>query len=444
MARPTLARVASTLRATARRQADVPDADHDLLARFVQSREDAAFRALVNRHGQTVLTACRQVLTDPADIDDAFQAAFLVLLRKAKAVDAATPLGGWLFAVAHRVAVRCRSDKARRRVREAEAARRNPTTEQPDLSWREAAAVLHAELNALPDRYRLPLLLCGVQGLTRDEAAEQLGTTVGAVRGQLERGRALLERRLTRRGVVLSAGLLAVLVGGSRAAGGPSPELIDLAVRTTTGNASSAVASLARGAFPMSLTSKRLLLPLLLAGALALAGHAAFRFSAATAGSSSQRAETPPEPAKPVADDANPEFVYAGRVLGPAGKPQAGAKIHMCGLNRGTVEFAEKAETDADGRFRFSVRKSDFVGRADREPGAHVSIGATAPGCGPAVRFAGKPEEREKLTLWLAPERVVKARVVDTEGKPVAGVKLDVSIVAARYAVPVTPRVTSS
>ena len=93
MPRPTLARLAATLR-PARRRADVSDTDHALLARFVKSRDEAAFRSLVNRHAKTVLAACRQVLADPADVDDAFQATFLVLLTKAKGVNGSTPLGG--------------------------------------------------------------------------------------------------------------------------------------------------------------------------------------------------------------------------------------------------------------------------------------------------------------------------------------------------------------
>ena len=92
---PAFARVVRTLRASARRKSDVSDSDHELLSRYLRNRDETAFRALVNRYGKLVLGACRQVLSDPADIDDAFQASFVVLLKKAKAVDATTPLGGW-------------------------------------------------------------------------------------------------------------------------------------------------------------------------------------------------------------------------------------------------------------------------------------------------------------------------------------------------------------
>jgi RNA polymerase sigma factor (sigma-70 family) len=268
MAQQTLSRAVQTLRAAARPRAGVAaESDHALLTRFVQRHDADAFRELVRRHERTVLAACRQVLPDPADVEDAFQATFLVLLKKARALDASAPLGGWLFGVAHRVAVRARSDTRRRASREAEAAARKPTTvELPDLSWREAAAVLHDELNALPEKYRLPLLLCCVQGVTRDEAAEQLRTTVGAIRGQLERGRSLLERRLTRRGIALSAGWLAVLLGSSRAAGVPPARLIELTLRAATGTTTPSVAALARGAFPMTALKRTGLAALLFFG----------------------------------------------------------------------------------------------------------------------------------------------------------------------------------
>src|SRR4051812_39006412 len=116
------------LRRSARSGAAPADSDHELLSRFVRRDDPEAFRELVHRHERTVLAACRQVLYDPADIDDAFQATFLVLLKKVRSLDASAPLGGWLFAVAHRVSVRARANTRRRAAREAEAAARKPTT----------------------------------------------------------------------------------------------------------------------------------------------------------------------------------------------------------------------------------------------------------------------------------------------------------------------------
>src|SRR5262245_22327523 len=135
--------------------ADLADGltDRQLLERFTSRREPAALAALVRRHGRLVLAACRQVLTESADVEDAFQATFLVLLRKANSVDWQASLGGWLYAVAHRIAVRSRDAAARRR-RLTPLAARPAAAPPPDLSWPEAVAVLHEELDRLPDRYR--------------------------------------------------------------------------------------------------------------------------------------------------------------------------------------------------------------------------------------------------------------------------------------------------
>jgi RNA polymerase sigma factor (sigma-70 family) len=209
MADRTAATLARTVRLAARRVAK-PAPDADLLAAFVRSKDPAAFEGLVRRHGSLVLAACRAVLSDPADADDACQAAFVVLHRKAHTVRDARTLGGWLFRVARRSALEVKAAAARRRDREAHAARPEPLP-APDLSWREACAVLHEELDRLPPRYRLPLLLCYLEGKTRDEAATELGWTADSVRGRLNRGRERLRKCLEKRGVTLSAGLIAAV-----------------------------------------------------------------------------------------------------------------------------------------------------------------------------------------------------------------------------------------
>src|SRR5262245_42556022 len=195
--------LADHLRRTVEMASLAPLSDRELLERFVARQDRAACEALVWRHGALVLAACRQVLDAPADVEDAFQATFLTLLRKASAVRKREAVGSWLFGTAHHIAVQARLSAGRRRRREARAAAvREPGVQPaPDLSWREAVGVLHEELDRLPDRFRLPLLLCYLQGKSRDEAAEQLGWTPSSVRGRLERGRAALRKRLVRRGI---------------------------------------------------------------------------------------------------------------------------------------------------------------------------------------------------------------------------------------------------
>ena len=134
--------------------------DRQLLSRYRSRRDEAAFAALVRRHGRLVYSAVRHVLSDPADIDDAFRATFLVLIRKAGSVRWQSSIGKWFYDVAHRVAVRARARVLRRKTVESGAGERTKTNEPANLTWKEAVGVLHEELDRLPDRIRLPLLLC--------------------------------------------------------------------------------------------------------------------------------------------------------------------------------------------------------------------------------------------------------------------------------------------
>jgi RNA polymerase sigma factor (sigma-70 family) len=196
----------------------VGSSEGELLKRFVADRDEAAFEALLSRHGRMVLGVCRQMLNDPNDVDDAFQATFLVLVRKASTLRQSDLLGNWLYGVAHRVATRARSLSARRAARNATGpdAVENLTVAEGgrELSVNQTAAFeegrwLHRELSHLPEKYRVLIVLCYFEGLTHDEAAARLGCPLGTVKGRLARARDLLRRRLTVRGVTLSATALA-------------------------------------------------------------------------------------------------------------------------------------------------------------------------------------------------------------------------------------------
>lgn len=330
MSRPTLDCIVRQLR----RASDdcATTTDRELLDRYRHGGDQEAFAALVRRHGRLVLSACRQVLSDPADIDDAFQAAFLVLLRRARSMDWQQSLGGWLHAVAHRVAVHARAEGRRRRDRESRAMppERGEAEAPVELSWREACAILHEELEALPERYRLPLLLCYLEGQSRDEAARNLGWTVGALRGLLERGRERLRRRLLRRGVGLSVGLLTA-VAGSAVAGGPSTALVGLTVAAARGTPGTAQA-LAHAAFPTAKVANRTVAAIL-ALAVALGAGLAVRHLLGAG-------EPPREPAKAELPEGKEQAPAArkaeattlrGRVRSPDGKPLAGANLFLVG-----------------------------------------------------------------------------------------------------------------
>ncbi len=175
--------------------------DARLLERFVTGGDEAAFAALVSRHGALVLNTCQAVLKDPDAAADAFQATFVLLFRKAGSIRGRDALGAWLHRVAYRTALQARSDAARRReVEQAAGARRAAEDREPD----DLGAVLHEEIERLPERFRLPVVLCYLEGMTRDQAADYLRCTEGTVRGRLAKGRELLRHRLGRRGVTLA------------------------------------------------------------------------------------------------------------------------------------------------------------------------------------------------------------------------------------------------
>src|SRR5262249_8771141 len=246
--------------------ADTPDAD--LLRSFLASRDSTAFATIVRRHSPTVLGACRPVLCHESDVEDAeaaFQGTCLVLWRSGHAIKSRQSLGSWLFGVAHRVAVNARCRRARLDARE----RTNeepphPSGEAPDLSWREAIAILHEELNRLPEKVRLPLLLCYLEGKSRDEAAAELGWSVGVVKGALERGRLRLRAGLGRRGIAQSAGLLAAVAVAPGSAAPPA--WVDSVVSYSgTDIARPAVSALARGVSPVITTTRVLAVALTVA-----------------------------------------------------------------------------------------------------------------------------------------------------------------------------------
>jgi RNA polymerase sigma factor (sigma-70 family) len=184
--------------------------DNELLKQFLSTRNENAFEALVRRHGPMVLGLCRRILRDPQDAEDAFQAAFLVLVRKAASIARPELLGNWLYGVASRTARAARAAAEKRRAKEAEAMpREQPAQENP---WQELQPFLDRELNRLPAKYRIPMVLCHLEEKSRQEAARMLGLPEGTLSSRLARGRALLAQRLTRwcpsvAGVVFLGGL---------------------------------------------------------------------------------------------------------------------------------------------------------------------------------------------------------------------------------------------
>jgi RNA polymerase sigma factor (sigma-70 family) len=203
--------------------------DGQLLDRFLASREETAFQALVRRHGQMVMGVCQRILRNTADADDAFQATFLVLVRKASGLLHRQTVGDWLYGVAYHTALKARAAAVRRHTLEMRV--RDMATNETAAAdaWHELRPIIDQELNRLADKYRRPLILCDLEGKTRKEAAQLLGWPEGTVHVRLARARVLLGKRLARQGVLLSGGSLAVLLAQHASAAVPAPLVVSTA-----------------------------------------------------------------------------------------------------------------------------------------------------------------------------------------------------------------------
>jgi RNA polymerase sigma factor (sigma-70 family) len=322
--------------------------DSELLALYRDDRDEAAFAELVRRHGRAVRGAAARVLHDQADVEDVAQAAFLVLLRRAGSLDARSGLGPWLYGVAHRVAVRLRERNRRQPGPLGVAAPADPTP-PADLSWREACDALHAELDRLPDRYRLPLLLCYLEGRTRDEAATALGLSVGTVKGRVRRGLERLRHRLVRRGVSLSAGLLAAV-----AAPGPVSAVSPGLAASVLGAPSPRASELAKEV-PVATTAWKWVAGA--ASVLVVGGGLAVAATLATGDRPADRPQNPPAAAEPGRGQAapprpivlRPEILGTSRDdsmleaarFGPGGKVLVTGGSLVAGPNHGAVRFRD-------------------------------------------------------------------------------------------------------
>jgi RNA polymerase sigma factor (sigma-70 family) len=224
---------------------DVTDAQ--LLDAFVRTRDQTAFELLVWRHAAMVLGACRRLLHDRHEAEDAFQATFLVLVRKAASISKRDSVGCWLHRVACRIARRARI-RAVQRPHHTLPAEGLPARDSPDeVQWRDLREVLDEEVERLPEKYRRPFVLCYLEGNTNEQAAHQLGCPMGTLVSWLSRGRERLRNRLARRGVLLSGTLLATL-SSSRSADAVPPAslvkaLVEAAIPFAAGNAAGLVSA---------------------------------------------------------------------------------------------------------------------------------------------------------------------------------------------------------
>ena len=323
--------------------------DRQLVEQALAGETDAAVAVIVHRHGPMVYRVCWRVLQRSHDAEDAFQATFLVLAGKLRSIRKLESLASWLHGIAHHVALRAKVQAQARRRREESAARAGNSTRTDDGNGNDLRAALDAELCRLPEKLRQPLVLCYLEGRTQDEAASQLGWSKSTLRRRLAKARDTLGRRLTARGVSLSASMAAVLVSECIASGAPAPALVASTVEaaahvvageTTATVANATVAALTGGLVKAMFVTKLkyvataiLLVALLGAGAGWFAASGLARTSDETGITPQAKGDVqvPPEPREDLKTTINPVI--------------PGDAIHTAGVSR-DADRADAAEQD--------------------------------------------------------------------------------------------------
>jgi RNA polymerase sigma factor (sigma-70 family) len=405
------------LRSLAAGKRDGNDSDERLLHAFLTRRDEGSFAALVRRHGPMVLQVCRHVSGHQQDAEDAFQATFLVLARNAAALRNPTALASFLRGTAYRIAMKTKQSAARRRIREARTPARAPANPSGELLWREVRALLDEEIARLPEIYRSSFVLCCLESVSQVEAARRLGLKEGTLSSRLAEARKRLQRRLTRRGVELSA-VLAVTTLATRNAPALPLGLLTNTTRTalSTSGISPVVAALAEmglGASKVKVVTALLLAISMLTGAglwacQSLAVPTPTLAVSTPEAKADKKAPTAPgkrEPAKTVE--------IQGRVFGPDGKPKAGSKLLLLDEGDKTVDLGT---TKADGRFTIAVPKTPkdrlLIAKSDDTGIDFLHTNSLQP---------GKPVE-----FRLVKDRPIRGHIINTEGKPVAGARVAV------------------
>jgi RNA polymerase sigma factor (sigma-70 family) len=452
MATAALAGILEQLRTMVHAKAYEESSDRQLLELFLAQREEAAFVALLKRHGPMVLQVCHRIQGNQHDAEDVFQATFLLLARKAGSIRKPESLASWLHGVAHRLALEAKAQRTRRQAYERQAAEMRSTSSVSVETWQELQETLDEALRQLPEKYRVPLLLRYLEGKTQEEVARQLGCPLGTVRSRLARGRSRLKEVLERRGLRLSAAGLTTALAGSAASAAAVPSLLlhatgRAALQYAAGKAAAAVVSarvavLIKGGLKAMVAAKLkvatavvLVTGTLVVGAGALARHVLAGLPQTTAQARSPAAPSSEGPhirsvAHPgqneesltgsggtASQESGHVVTVRGRVVTPDGKAVANATIYRCQVRFPSLKMAETkvATTGPDGRFE--VESSDeglLVAAAD----------GFAPDC-------SLPEQQaDELTFTLAKEIPVRGRLLDLQGKPVP--KANVRVLAVR------------
>ncbi len=411
------------LRSLMAKQAVDTLSDQQLLQMFLNEGSEASFAALVQRHGAMVFGVCRRSLRHTQDAEDAFQAVFLALARQAASIRRQESVGVWLHGVAYRIAEKMKHTAVRRAAHERRLSAPTPGDTMEDITWRELRSVLDEELQKLPEQYRAPLVLCYLEARTQDEAARRLGWSKNTFSRRMNRARELLARRLTRRGLTLSAALAVPLLLQPEATATVLPLLAASTVRAgltvATGQQIAplvpieiaALVEAGTGTFFMRrATIALLMLVSLMLGLGGLLAHHGLQ--------PRPHVEAPSAPPTPLASPTHrasrdEAIELTGRVLDPIGKPFEGASVYLWTTTTKTKpDRRVRAITDADGRFRLAIRKADL--------GRLAKIVATAKDHGPDWIDLTELKPGEEATLHLVKDDVpIQGRILDLEGKPI-------------------------
>jgi RNA polymerase sigma factor (sigma-70 family) len=427
--------------------------DRQLLDRFTANHEQAAFAALVRRHGGMVLRVCRRVLHNEEDAEDAFQAVCVVLARKAAGIGKGAAVAAWLHKVAYRVALRARADLARRYRYEQKVPKRLTKDPLAAITGRELLTVLDKELQRLPEPWRAPLILCYLEEQTRDEASRQLGVSSRSLGRRLQKGRELLRRRLECRGLTLPAAFLAAstlqstakaAVPGVLAAGAIQAGLQAAVGEDIGGLISTQAAKLATGTLrAMALTRVIKVAAVIVVCALVGTG----------VGVSAYRQMAPDSAAVPraqlmVAAQTNTEqpkndkndLTLVSRVVDDTGKALPGVEVAVMGLRGETrrgneirdlfteVRPLAQGQTNQEGRFRFTDQRKNLTKYSE------LYLLAGKPGYGLTIERVAREGSGSETVLRLPPETLVRGQLLDLQGQPARGVDINVMLGHGAYA----------
>ena len=423
--------------------------DRQLLDRFTAQHDsagEAAFAALVARHGPMVLRVCNQLLGDQHHSEDAFQAVFLVLARRARSIRDPDLLGNWLYGIALRTARKSRARLARQHRNEKHRAMSQPeasttvTAEQVAIAL-EHAETLHSEIEQLPRVFRVPVVLCYFEGLTLDQAALRLRCPAGTIHSRLARAREKLRRGLTRRGIILPAASLAAALSPGSAPASVSSHLCETTARAAfsfaVGQSSAPLAAdLAREVLRSMMLHKFKLVSLTLffVGAVATStGYLTLALARTDEPKSRAAIPQPPAVAKPDDTNAKPapgRMFVVGRVLDPQGKPVPGATVMASArpkfLRPGAGDEGRYATAiahangDESGRFRLDTPRTSSS-RSDE-----FTVVALAPGYGTGWVNVDPDADQPAGDISLEPEQLIHGRLLDLTGRPAQGVVVSV------------------